>query len=171
MPQFEISGTSIKTGRPVTNKRVEAKNKHLARALAESKFEGMVITEIEELPNELFPQKPPKILSEDAYDDICTELVSFDILDAIDFLDEARPIISDDGHRPPEIRNKLLELHGVAMDFLNNGHINKGQEFFEMADEIYEDLKIAHKGIESALAIFEKINSQFPEELLDDFDW
>jgi len=171
MPQFEISGKSLKTGKRLKNKLVEAKTIFLARALVESEFKGMVITSITELPDKNFPKKPPKIISEDTYCDICDELVSHDILDAVDFLDEARPIISDDGYRPPEIRCNLLILHGIAMDFLNNGHRNKAQAFFDLAEEISEELKIAQRGIESALEIIEKINAQFPEELIDEFDW
>jgi hypothetical protein len=171
MPRFEISGKSLKTGKILKNKLVEAKTKSLARALAESKFEGMVITTITELPGKDFPKKPPIILNEDTYCDICDELVSHDILEAVDFLDEARPIISDDGYRPPEIRTKLLELHGIAMDFLNNGYRSKAKEFFDLAEEISEELQIAQRGIESALEIIEKINAQFPDEMIDEFDW
>jgi len=45
--------------------------------------------------------------------------VSHDILYAVDHFDDVRPIISDDGYQPPEIRGKLLELHGMAMELVN----------------------------------------------------
>jgi len=45
--------------------------------------------------------------------------VTHDILDAVDRLDNVRPIISDDGYQPPKIRGKLLKLHGMAMELAN----------------------------------------------------
>jgi hypothetical protein len=69
------------------------------------------------------------------------------------------------------IRNKLLGLHGIAMGFLNNRHRNKAETFFDLADKISEELKIAQRGFESALGVIDKINDLFPEELIDEFDW
>ena len=45
---------------------------------------------------------------------------TYDILDALDCLDKVRPILSDEEYRPPEIREKLLKLHGMAMDLVNH---------------------------------------------------
>lgn len=43
------------------------------------------------------------------------------LLEAVDELDTLRGSLSDDGHRPPAIRDQLLKLHGMAMEVVNNG--------------------------------------------------
>ncbi len=86
---------------------------------------------------------------------------SHDILDAVDHLDEVRPIISDDDFRPPEIRIKLLKLHKVAMELINTGSEDKKKldQLLEMAREIDDE-------IFDCLENLEKINTTITK-LLD----
>ncbi len=44
------------------------------------------------------------------------------LLDAVGHVDELRGYLNDGEYgRPPEIRDDLLKLHGMAMDVVNNG--------------------------------------------------
>lgn len=57
-------------------------------------------------------------------DDRVERLAAFDtsaLLRAVDDLDLMREHLDGDGHKPPEMRNDLLRLHGFAMRFVNEG--------------------------------------------------
>lgn len=57
-------------------------------------------------------------------DDRKERLTAFDttaLLRAVDDLDLMREHLDGDGHKPPEMRNDLLRLHGFAMRVVNEG--------------------------------------------------
>lgn len=58
------------------------------------------------------------------------------LLEAIDHLDNLRRGLSDDGIRPPQLRDDLLKLHQLAMDYVNEGYLDKQEELFDLAFEI-----------------------------------
>lgn len=58
------------------------------------------------------------------------------LLDAIDHLDNLRRGLSDDGIRPPQLRDDLLKLHQLAMDYINEGDLDKQEELFDLAFDI-----------------------------------
>lgn len=68
---------------------------------------------------------------------------TYEIMDAVDCLDNVRPIISDEGIRPPEIRIKLMKLHKVAVDLVEiQSHDDKKKlnNLLELADDIDSDI-------------------------------
>jgi len=61
------------------------------------------------------------------------------LLDAVGELDTVRGILSDDGNRPPEIRERLLRLHALAMAVVNEGSHRQAPELFDLAEELEDD--------------------------------
>ena len=61
------------------------------------------------------------------------------LLDAVDEVDTLRGILGDDGHRPPEIRDRLLRLHGLAMAVVNEGAQRRAPELFDLAEELEDE--------------------------------
>jgi len=61
------------------------------------------------------------------------------LLDAVGELDALRSIFSDDGLRPPEIRNRLLRLHALAMAVVNEGSHRQAPELFDLAMELEDE--------------------------------
>jgi len=49
---------------------------------------------------------------------------SHSLLEAVDLLDDVRPVISDEGYNPPKIRTELLKLHGLVMEMKNTGSLS-----------------------------------------------
>lgn len=91
---------------------------------------------------------------------------TYRILDAVDQLDSLRYALSDDGIRPPEIRDKLLKLHGLAMSVVNNGQLSQAREMFDLAFEIDEELI----DIEQNVELMRKTTSKLVR-LCPDIDW
>lgn len=46
------------------------------------------------------------------------------LLEAVDLLDDVRPVISDEGHNPPKIRTQLMKLHGLVMEMKDTGNLS-----------------------------------------------
>lgn len=49
---------------------------------------------------------------------------SHSLLEAVDLLDDVRPVISDEGYNPPKIRTELMKLHGLVMEMKNTGTLS-----------------------------------------------
>jgi len=47
------------------------------------------------------------------------------LLEAVDLLDDVRPVISDEGYNPPKIRIQLMKLHRLAMEMKNTGTLTE----------------------------------------------
>ena len=47
------------------------------------------------------------------------------LLEAVDLLDDVRPVISDEGYTPPKIRIELMKLHGLVMEMKNTGNLSQ----------------------------------------------
>lgn len=63
------------------------------------------------------------------------EFETYDLLAATDDLDIIRGILADGPYlQPPEIRNDLLKLHGLAMQA--SGQRNADSQVFELADDL-----------------------------------
>lgn len=63
------------------------------------------------------------------------------LLSAVDQVDELRRMLGDDeDFRPPEIRQDLLRLHQLAMAFVNEGALSKGQEMFDLAFDLDDQI-------------------------------
>ncbi len=56
------------------------------------------------------------------------------LLDAVGHVDDLRGYLSDGEYgRPPEMRDDLLKLHGMAMDVVNNGWDTDLKKMAELA--------------------------------------
>lgn len=67
---------------------------------------------------------------------------SFDtrqLLDAVADVDALRSALADDGLQPPELRTRLLKLHGLAMAVVNDGSQHRAVEMFNLALELEDE--------------------------------
>ena len=88
---------------------------------------------------------------------------SFDtrqLLAVIDDVDTLHAALSDDGLKPPEIRDRLLKLHNLAMRVVNEGSLHQAAELFnlvsELEDEIFDMLEAVtrlHETLETLTAL------------------
>lgn len=81
------------------------------------------------------------------------------LLEAVDELDTLRGLLADDGTKPPEIRDRLLRLHQLAMAVVNEGDRDEAGEMFELAqelgDEVFDMLEAAQRLHETLVALAE----------------
>ena len=61
------------------------------------------------------------------------------LLDAIGDLDQVRGALADDGHQPPEIRNRMFKLHELAMAVINDGSEHEAAAMFDLAIELEDE--------------------------------
>ena len=107
-----------------------------------------------------------------AWEKLRAGFVSHDILDAVDYLDKVRPIISDNGYRPPKIRDKLLKLHGIAMELITytgREDAKRLKRLLLLADTIEEDVYDCIKNLEKINHTISKLvtlgsNEDWPED-------
>ena len=63
------------------------------------------------------------------------------LLSAVDHVDQLRRLLGDDeDFRSPQIRQDLLRLHQLAMEFVNNGVTSKGPELFDLAFDLDDQI-------------------------------
>ncbi len=84
-------------------------------------------------------------LSEKKNQELYEKFETMRILRAVDALDRIRPIISDECNpgevpKPPELRDKLLELHRKAHDIINQYDYDTDLGMFDLAWEIEDEL-------------------------------
>ena len=82
------------------------------------------------------------------------------LLAAICDVDTLRAALSDDGLKPPEIRDRLLTLHRLAMRVVNEGSQRQAAELFDLAsgleDEAFDMLEAVtrlHETLEALTAL------------------
>lgn len=85
---------------------------------------------------------------------------SHDLLEAVDRLDDVRPVISDEGYNPPEIRTQLLKLHGMAMELKDRSTLDlQGKRDFSRMMALAGDLDMEISGcIENLERISDTLN-------------
>lgn len=72
---------------------------------------------------------------------------SHDLLEAVDRLDDVRPVISDDGYQPPKIRSRLLKLHGMAMAMKNTSDLSlQGKKQLSRLLTLADDIEMEISG-------------------------
>lgn len=86
------------------------------------------------------------------------------LLTAVDQLDTVRGLLRDDGFAPPEIRNDLLKLHGLAMDVVNNGFVHKAPDLFELADDLSFQVFEMIEALQQVQDTLDKLAGLCPEE-------
>ena len=101
-------------------------------------------------------------------DDLRDQYDTAELLEAVDSLDTIRGILADgDNLEPPQIRNDLLNLHGLAIQVVNQGYpVDK--DMLSLAGEIEWQ-------IEDIIEAAERIQKTVSELVLlcptkDDFD-
>ena len=99
------------------------------------------------------------------------------LLDAVDTLDDVRPVISDqfneDGFpRPPEIRDNLLKLHEKAHKIINGEFsYDTDMGMFDLAWELEEELYDIIESLEKIKKVINDLTKLTPsEEDEDDFE-
>ncbi|MFZ2961285.1 MAG: hypothetical protein WA705_30790 [Candidatus Ozemobacteraceae bacterium] len=88
--------------------------------------------------------------------------VSHDILDAVDYLDDVRPIISDEGYGPPVIRSKLLKLHGMAMELItytSQDDKKRLDRLLTLADDIDDEISDCIDNLEKIDDVISKLRT------------
>ena len=97
------------------------------------------------------------------------------ILDAVEALDEVRPVISDqfnkDGFpRPPQIRDLLLSLHEKAHEIINGEfQHDTDKSMFDLAWELEDELLSVVEKLEGILKVITDLTDLSPP-LYDDED-
>ena len=61
------------------------------------------------------------------------------LLAAIDDVDTMRAALSGDGLKPPEIRDQLLRLHGLAVRVVKEGSQRQAVELFDLASKLEDE--------------------------------
>lgn len=90
------------------------------------------------------------------------------LLDAVKDLDALRDAFSDrDGFRPPEIREKILQLHALALDIMNRGWDSRAREFFDLAADLDDEIFDALEALERIQRTLSMLTDLYPESLLD----
>jgi len=106
-------------------------------------------------------------------DELWQEYQTTDILHAVDALDEMRGIMSDDGIKPPEIRDNLLKLHEFAHELLNEGFQltdEQSEEFCELLDEVKSEIYYLQERLEKIDAAITPLEKLFYYDEGDDYD-
>lgn len=90
------------------------------------------------------------------------------LLDAVDEVDILRGLLADNGIRPPEIHDRLLKLHQLAMAVINEDAQEEAGELFKLAQELDDevfDMLEAVKRLHDTLSALTELR---PEDLDDD---
>ena len=94
------------------------------------------------------------------WDRLTENFETMSLLQAVDAVDRLRERVSDDGHRPPELRDRLLKLHELAMDVISRGHKAKIGAMFDLANELSTDvddmveaLRVIQNSVEELVAL------------------
>lgn len=93
---------------------------------------------------------------------------TYDLLTSVDQLDSVRGVLADEAHyEPPEIRDDLMKLHGLAMEVANNGETSakKVHEMFMLADDIESQVDHMIESLEFIQKTLRKLTELWPESL------
>jgi hypothetical protein len=91
------------------------------------------------------------------------------LLQAVDAVDMLRTQLSDgDGYRPPEIRDRLLKLHQLAMDVINDGRKGRARELFELATELEDEVFDMMEALTTIQNTLTRLTALHPPSLIND---
>ena len=108
-------------------------------------------------------------LSEKAHQKLYENFETTTLLDAVDHLDRLRSELADDEYfRPPTIRQDLLRLHQLAMEVVNSGYLNKGEELFDLAFELEDQVFDLMENLEAIQDTLSALTGLAPDEDEDD---
>ena len=110
-------------------------------------------------------------LSESAHQKLYENFETTTLLDAVDHLDRLRAELGDDeDFRPPTLRQDLLRLHQLAMDVVNSGYLNKGEELFDLAFELEDQVFGLMENLEAIQDTLSALTDLAPDEDEDEND-
>lgn len=90
------------------------------------------------------------------------------LLDAVGHVDQLRDYLNDGEYgRPPEIRDDLLKLHGMAMDVVNNGWDSDLKKMAELAVGIEDEILDIMRHTDALYQILNKLTELLPESAFD----
>lgn len=92
------------------------------------------------------------------------------LLNTIDDVDVLRDALSNDGYQPPEIRNRLFKLHGLAMEVVNEGSQHNAKELFDLALELEDEAADMLEAVTRIHETLSTLTALRPEGLDDDDD-
>jgi len=112
-------------------------------------------------------------LTEKKNQELYEKFETMQILYAVDELDKARSVISDrfnpDGFpKPPELREKLLDLHQKAHHIINEYDCKTDMGMFDLALEIEEEI---YDALEALEAMHKTINDLVDLAPLEEDEW
>jgi hypothetical protein len=89
-----------------------------------------------------------------------------DLLRVLDAVDELREMLSDDTDgRPPELRDDILRLHGLAMAVFNEGSRRSVPDLFERANDLEDQLDTIAEAVRRIQAPLRRLLDLYPESL------
>ena len=110
-------------------------------------------------------------LSPKAHQKLYENFETTTLLDAVDHLDRLRSELSDDeDFRPPTIRQDLLRLHQLAMEVVNSGYLSKGEELFDLAFDLEDQVFGLMENLEAIQDTLSALTQLAPDEEEDDDD-
>ena len=108
-------------------------------------------------------------LSEKAYQKLYENFETTTLLDTVGHLDRLRVELADDeDFRPPTLRQDLLRLHQLAMDVVNRGYLSKGEELFDLAFELDDQVFDLMENLEAIQNTLSALTDLAPDEDEDD---
>lgn len=91
------------------------------------------------------------------------------VLTIIDDVDTLRAALSDDGLQSPEIRNRLLRLHKLAVKVVNEGSQRQAMSLFDLASELEDEAFDMLEAVTRLHETLEALTALRPDSL-DDSD-
>ncbi len=92
------------------------------------------------------------------------------LLAVIDDVDTLRAALSDDGLKPPEIRDRLLRLHGLAVKVVNEGSQHQATSLFDLTSELEDEAFDMLEAVTRLHETLETLTALRPDSLDDDSD-
>ena len=90
------------------------------------------------------------------------------LLSAVDSVDALSGHLNDgENCEPPEIRDDLLKLHGMAMAVVNNGDKVQAQAFFDLAVDLQSQVWDMKEMLVKIEAVLNDLVNLYPESLSD----
>ena len=87
----------------------------------------------------------------------------------VDAVDMLRTHLSDrEEYRSPEIRDRLLKLHQLATDVINEGRKDKAQALFDLAVELEDEVHDMMEALTEIQGTITNLTAQYPPSLIDD---
>jgi len=91
-----------------------------------------------------------------------------DLLKAVDLIDELRGYLGYETEGgPPEIRDNMLKLHGLALSVVNKGDKSRVQDLFDLAAHLQDQVQSIRSIIGKVEGTLSGLAELYPESLSD----